>query len=102
MITHMVLMKIDRAVPQERIERVFETLSALRGRIPGIVSFAGGPYSSHEGLNRGFTHGFCMTFTDAAARDEYLPHPEHEKVKGQVLEILEGGLAGVLAFDFES
>ena len=102
MITHMVLFKIRSDVPQEQIDRVFDELSALRGKIPGVLSFAGGPYSSHEGLNRGFTHGFSMKFTDAAARDEYLPHPEHNKVKGHVLEVLDGGLDGVLAFDFES
>ena len=48
------------------------------------------------------THGFCMTFPDAAARDAYLPHPEHEKVKAVVLEVLDGGLDGVVAFDYES
>jgi hypothetical protein len=41
-----------------------------------------------------------MTFTDARARDAYLPHPEHEQVKKLVLAILDGGLDGVVAFDF--
>jgi hypothetical protein len=43
-----------------------------------------------------------MTFEDAASRDAYLPHPEHEKVKESVLAILDGGLDGVVAFDFVS
>jgi hypothetical protein len=51
-------------------------------------------------MQRGFTHGFCMTFQDARSRDAYLPHPLHEKVKEQVLAILDGGLDGVLAFDY--
>ena len=102
MITHMVLFKVRRDVPQAEIDGIFADLAALRRRIDGITSFAGGPYASPEGLQRGFTHGFCMTFSSTAARDAYLPHPEHEQVKARVLEALDGGVAGALAFDFES
>jgi Stress responsive A/B Barrel Domain len=102
MITHMVLLKVRRDVSRAKIEAVFGEIGALQKRIAGIRSYAWGPYSSPEGLHRGYTHGFCMTFTDAAARDAYLPHPEHEQVKAHVLEILDGGVSGVLAFDFES
>ena len=56
-----------------------------------------GPYSSPEGLNRGSTHGCLMTFADAAARNSYLTHPDHEKVKEQFLPFVEE----VVAFDFE-
>ncbi len=102
MITHVVLLKVRRDVPKADVAKVFAEIGALKSRIPGITSYAWGPYSSPEGLNRGYTHGLCMTFNDAKARDTYLPHPEHEVVKGHVVEILEGGVAGVLAFDFES
>ncbi len=101
MVTHMVILRVKRDVPRAKVDEVFGAIGALRSKIPGIVSFAWGPYSSSEGLNRGFTHGFCMTFRGAAERNAYLPHPEHEKVKGLVLEILDGGLDGALAFDFE-
>jgi hypothetical protein len=98
----MVLLKIRSDVPAEQVDAVFSALAGLGDRVPGILSFSGGPYSSDEGLQGGFTHGFCMTFPDAAARDAYLPHPEHEVVKTMVLEVLDGGLAGVVAFDYES
>ncbi len=102
MITHMVLLAIRADVSEREIRDAFRELSALRGMVPGLLSFSGGAYSSSENLNQGFTHGFCMTFRDAAARDGYLAHPEHEKVKARVLPILEGGVAGVVAFDYES
>jgi hypothetical protein len=102
MIHHMVLLKIRKNVPRSQVDQVFAALAGLKKKIPGLLSFAGGPYSSPEGLGRGYTHGFCMTFTDSKARDAYLPHPEHEKVKELVLGVLDGGLDGVLAFDFES
>jgi hypothetical protein len=101
MIVHLVLLKVRADAPPERVTQVFEEIGALREEIAGIVDYTWGPYASPEGLNRGFTHGFAMTFTDAQHRDAYLPHPAHEVVKGHVLEILDGGLDGVLAFDFE-
>ncbi len=102
MITHMVLLRVRKDVPAAEVARVFAAIGALREKIPGILSYAWGPYASPEGLNQGFTHGFCMTFRDAAARDGYLPHPEHEKVKALGLAILDGGIDGVIAFDFAS
>jgi hypothetical protein len=99
-IMHMVLLRIRKDVPPNAVEAVFSDLAALRGRIEGLVSFSGGRYASPEGLHRGFTHGFTMAFTDAKARDAYLPHAEHERVKEQVLGILDGGLDGVVAFDY--
>jgi len=101
MIHHLVLLRFRRAVPAKDVELVFATLAGLKGKIPGLLSFAGGPYSSPEGLARGYTHGFVMTFRDAPSRNGYLDHPEHVKVKEQVLPFLEGGVDGVIAFDFE-
>ena len=100
MLTHVVLLKIRKNVPKTDVEHLFAEIGGLKSKIPGILSFSWGPYSSPEGLNRGFTHGFVMTFKDAAARDVYLPHPAHEVVKGHVLEVLSDGMDGVMAFDF--
>lgn len=102
MITHIVLLKLKKRAKPAEIRAMFAALAGLKKKIPGIVSFEHGPYSSPEGLDRGYTHGFVMTFKNAKARDAYLPHPEHEKVKAKVLALLEGGLAGVVAFDFDS
>jgi hypothetical protein len=71
-------------------------MAGMVGKIPGLVDFAFGPYQSDEGLNDGFTHGFIMTFSSPQARDEYLPHPEHERVKDIVVPCL----ARVIVFDF--
>ncbi len=101
MIVHMVLLKVRPDVPAAEVRQALEAVGALRKVIPGITDYAYGTYASPEGLNRGYTHGFSMTFKDAAARDQYLPHPEHEKVKQKIVAILEGGVAGALAFDFQ-
>ena len=100
MIRHIVLLKIKLTRSAETIDRIERELAGLKDKIPGILNFDWGAYSSHEGLNKGFTHGFVMDFDNAASRDAYLPHPEHEKVKALVLENI-GGLEDVIAFDFE-
>jgi hypothetical protein len=102
MITHMVLLRFRKDAAQQDVDRVFAELAGLKSRIPGLLSFSGGAYSSPEGMSKGFTHGFSMTFRDAAARDVYLPHPEHERVKTMVLALLDSGLDGVVAFDYAS
>ena len=53
-------------------------------KIAGIESVSGGDNNSPEGKTHGFDWGFVMTFVDAAARDAYLPHPEHVAL-GQTL-----------------
>ena len=101
MIHHLVLLRLRRDAEPAAVEEMFAELAGLKRKIPGLVAFAGGPYSSPEGLHKGYTHGFAMVFKDAHSRDVYLPHPEHEKVKEKVLALLDGGLDGVVAFDFE-
>ncbi len=96
-IQHLVLFKIKRSVTTEKITELFSQLAQLQQLIPGITYFAGGPYSSPEWLNQGYTHGFLMTFESAEARNAYLPHPEHERVKDALLACIDGALA----FDFE-
>ena len=95
-IYHLVLVKF--ATPKaHRMADLMAALENLRKLMPGFLSITGGAYSSPEGLNQGYTHGFVMTFADAAARNHYLTHPEHEKLKAAFLPDLEG----VVAFDFE-
>jgi hypothetical protein len=100
MVVHMVLFKVKRGVSAARLRRVMRLIGALKQKVRGITSYRWGPYSSPEGLNRGYTVGFCTEFKDAKSRDVYLSHPEHVKVVAEVLKILEGGVKGALAFDF--
>lgn len=93
---HVVLLKF----PPKKADRADELFAALRDfcpKVPGFLSFTGGPYTSPEGLNQGYTHAFVMTFADAVARDRYLFHADHEAIKQTFLPDLEG----VIAFDFE-
>ncbi len=95
-IVHLVCLRLDAKADAAA---VFAELAALRGVIPGLLSFSGGAQTSTEGLGS-FTHAFSMTFADAAARDAYLPHPEHTRVKALVVAALAPG-ESVAVVDYE-
>ena len=97
-VQHIALFSFKVGTPQSVIDRAFVDLRRLAKVIPGITNFTGGTNNSPEGLADGLTHGFVMTFEDAAARDAYLPHPEHEKFKSFVLPHIEK----VVVFDYDS
>jgi hypothetical protein len=98
-VKHVVVFKYKPTATPEQIEQVTTAFKALKGKIPGIVSFQYGTNNSPEGLNKGFTHVYLLTFTNAAARDAYLPHAEHKKF-GELLGKL-GVLEEPFVVDFE-
>jgi Stress responsive A/B Barrel Domain len=100
-VKHIVLVRFKPQTTREEIAEIFESLDDLQAKIPGIVDICSGPYESPEGLHKGFTHAFIVTFADAECRDRYLEHPDHEVVKQLIVRQLGGGLADVVAFDFK-
>jgi N-dimethylarginine dimethylaminohydrolase len=97
-VQHVVLLKFKRSVSDTTVRECFAALAQLQQLIPGLEHFSGGPNTSTEGQTKGFGHGFVMTFRDEAARDAYLPHPEHERVKRLLLRHVED----VIVVDYES
>ena len=95
MIYHIVLLTFKPG-HDNQMQPLYDALAALKRKLPRMTGLSGGPYDSPEGANQGYTHGFVMTFADAAARNEYLVHPDHEKVKADFLPLVEK----VVAFDF--
>lgn len=98
MIRHAVLCRFRQDAD---VEAVFAAIAALQDKIPGILAVTCGKDNSPEGLQKGFTHGFTVDFADAAARDEYLPHPVHLEVGKLVVAALDGGLDGLAVVDWE-
>ncbi|KAB2700936.1 Dabb family protein [Ochrobactrum sp. Kaboul] len=101
MIRHIVLIKFKPELDGAAIDHALASVVALKGKIDGINAVTTGANNSPERLEKGFRHGFVVDFADAAARDAYLPHPEHVKVGKGLVEAAEGGLDGILVFDYE-
>jgi hypothetical protein len=96
-VKHIALFKFKEGTAQEQIDQALDQILELSESIDGIEDYVGGVNNSPEGLNQGYTHGFVMTFKDAAARDTYLTHPDHERVKTTVLP----SIGSIVIFDFE-
>lgn len=96
-VKHIALLKFKEGTTPEQIDKVFEEILELSENIPGIEDYVSGPNTSPEGMSQGYTHGFVMTFTDAAARDGYLVHADHEAFKGRALPLVESAVV----FDFD-
>lgn len=101
MIRHCVLFKFRNDVSAYERGEIYAGLSALVGQIDGLLSARFGPNVSPEGLGQGFNDGFIMDFTDAAARDRYLPHPAHKAAGSKLVAALQGGRDGLIVFDIE-
>ena len=78
-VRHIVVFKYRKDAAPDRIAQVTKAFGDLKGKIPGITAFEHGINNSPEGKNLGFTHVYQLTFENVAARDAYLPHPEHKK-----------------------
>src|SRR5687767_1515995 len=78
-VRHVVVFKYKKDASADSIAQVTRAFRELRTKIPGITAFEDGVNNSPEGKNLGFTHVYLLTFESVAARDAYLPHPEHKK-----------------------
>jgi len=98
MLRHLVLLKFkDEATPAE-VGTIVQAFAALREAIDGVRDLEWGTDVSPEGLAKGFTHAFLLSFDDAAARDAYLPHPAHLAFVARLQPLL----ADVLVIDYET
>jgi hypothetical protein len=93
---HVVLFKFKDDASPVQIKAIEEAFRALPAKIPGITQFEWGTDVSIEGKAQGFTHCFLVTFQDEAAREVYLPHPDHKAF----VEILKPSLDKVTVVDF--
>ncbi|MEM9721107.1 MAG: Dabb family protein [Bacteroidota bacterium] len=81
---HVVLFKFKESASPEDIAKVEAAFNELPAKIPEIKGFEWGTNNSPEGLDKGFTHCFFLSFDDEEGRAIYLPHPDH-KAFGETL-----------------
>jgi hypothetical protein len=93
---HIVLFKFKEDATAAQIKNVEDSFANLENLIPEISGFEWGLNNSPESLHKGFTHCFLVSFDSEAARERYLPNPDHQafvKLLGPVID-------DVLVFDF--
>ncbi len=75
---HVVLFKFKEDTTKEQLKEFENAFGALKNKIPEILSYEWGLNNSPEGLEKGFTHCFFLTFKSEEDRAVYLPHPDHQ------------------------
>jgi aspartokinase-like uncharacterized kinase len=96
MIRHLLLLQFTPNTTEEDIADIFALFIAVKDKIDGIVTVTAGENISLEGKNKHFTHCIAMDFVDETARDHYLPHLEHQKIKPR----FRPHIADILVFDY--
>lgn len=93
---HVVLFKFKSTSSEADIETVRKAFSALPKKIKEIKDYEWGINNSPEGLDKGFTHCFFVTFKSEEDRAVYLPHPAHKAF----VDVLKPHLEDVLVIDY--
>jgi hypothetical protein len=96
MLRHVVLLKFKEEAAPEKRDELATAFVGLETMISLVRSIEWGLNASPEGLDKGFTHCFVLTFDSAADRDAYLPHPAHRAFVRE----LEPWLEDVLVVDY--
>jgi hypothetical protein len=93
---HVVLFKFNEGSTAEDIKEIELAFKALPSKISEIKGLEWGLNNSPEGLNKGFTHCFFLSFDSEEDRATYLPHPDHKAFGA----LLGPHLADVLVVDY--
>ncbi|MES0883847.1 Dabb family protein [Roseibium sp. SCP14] len=99
MIRHIVLIKFQTGVSEEKIGELFQELHAIRSEVPGILSITAGRSESPEKIERGYMHGFVADFESWEALETYQNHPDHKALGAKLVANAVGGLDGILVLD---
>jgi hypothetical protein len=97
MIKHIVLLRFLDATSTAQIAECEAQFQALKTTVHSVLDLRWGTNVSPEGLNKGFTHCFELSFADASSRDAYLVHPMHQ----QFAQEIKASLDDVLVIDYE-
>src|SRR5512140_974912 len=96
---HVVLFRFLPDVTEETLRGIEQAFGELARALPFVTGFEWGRNGSPEGLDKGFTHCFLVTFAGPAGRDAYLPHPAHQAF---CRTWLDPNLEDVCVVDFEA
>lgn len=96
LLRHAVMFSFKEDSYPDGVAMIEAAFRELPEKIDAIHDFEWGTNNSPEGLDKGFTHLFFVTFKSEADREVYLPHPDHQAF----VEVLGPHVADVLVLDY--
>ncbi len=97
MIRHIVLFSFKKEMLDDDVRKADNLFKTLPHKIEEIMDFESGINISPEGLNKGFTHAYNLSFSDEKTRDIYLNHKDHKLFSESIADKLED----VLVIDYK-
>lgn len=88
MIRHVLLFSLKNETTDSAVKKLKNAFLKMPYFIDGVVSVEWGVNNSPENKNEGYCYCVLMTFRDEAARNAYLPHPVHIKLKDIFVPLL--------------
>ena len=79
LLRHVVLFNFVDSATDANIREIEAAFAGLPKQIPEIHDFEWGTNNSPEGLDKGLSHCFFVTFLSEEDRAIYLPHPAHQE-----------------------
>lgn len=102
MIRHIVALRFSSAISETEKAEIYAALGGLSEHVEGVLDFRTfRNVSPEEAVVHGFLDAFWFDFRDAAVRDAYLVHPEHQAVGKRIITATDGGPKGVFVLDVE-
>jgi len=96
MLRHVVLFGFDDDATVEQVKEIETAFANLPNQIDVIKGYEWGTDCSPEGLQKGHTHCFFLSFESEKDRDIYLVHPAHQEFG----KLLGGKLKTVTVVDY--
>ncbi|MDO6964638.1 Dabb family protein [Rhizobium alvei] len=102
MIRHCVFIRFRPETSAEAKTEIYQEISDLKDRLPGILAVhVGDNVSPETGMDKGYAEGFIVDFSDAESRDIYLADPGHQKTGGKIVAAAIDGIGGIFVYDIE-
>lgn len=86
---HVVAFKFKSEITKEQMQKATEDFHALKGKVPHIMEFEGGPDLSFQKKSGKFTHCFIVTVKDEEDLAAYGAHPDHQAFSKSVDPLLQ-------------
>lgn len=102
MIRHCVFLRLKPKADSAKLDKIMLDLEDLVRRLDGCSEFRAGPNRDYENKTPDYPYGFTLDAENAEALAAYAVNPEHQGLGTRLVDLCEGGGAGITVFDIDT
>lgn len=95
------MLRLGASADISDVQAVMQGIAGVVARLPGLDGFHAGANRDYEQKSAGFTWGFTLDASDAAALRVYASDAEHKLLGAALVTLCDGGADGIMVFDLE-